>query len=140
MADEEILYGIPKISPQTFNSYCSQFFTTYLSGLTQAELLALLAVAIPFKTNSGDIKATRSLNTEYTNTSHLPILVQVTFDNPSGFSYGVYFECPTGQAGASRQLAPSAHESVEMIIPSGSTFKVQRDNAVCTVFSWVELT
>lgn len=42
MADEEILYGIPKINPNTFNQYVNQYFNEYLTNLSITELYQLI--------------------------------------------------------------------------------------------------
>jgi len=44
--DEEILSGIPKVNPNTFNSYASNFFTTYVAGLTPAEIQAIFSALL----------------------------------------------------------------------------------------------
>lgn len=59
MADEEILYGIPKVNPNTFNSYVTNYmnsyYNTWLNTLTDAQIQALydkLLTQVPAFTGS----------------------------------------------------------------------------------------
>lgn len=51
MGDEEILYAIPKVNPNTFNSYVNNYFQTsefqtFLANLTDAQIQSLFAALL----------------------------------------------------------------------------------------------